>query len=218
MVKVNSTRAGKILESPRFLKPELSPSMRKFPNDEISLWVNVEGDFQSVKNLSFYGDLVPFQVLILESMASLLVGKKIAILETLSVRECEAYLRDRNSEPALVGWGQKEENLFQTVFQWVRAWPFKNFSQNYVYPRGKGPFRHLHLIDKVRELKAFLSSAEVSTLYLETRLPELVDVEELTVYVDAPYSLDQDRHLFEKLHAMGVDVFGEDELNFIPES
>ncbi len=218
MVKVNSTRAGKILEAPRFLKSELTPSMRKFPGDDISLWIDVEGDFQSVKNLSFYGQLEPVHILILESMASLLVGKKIALLETLSVRECEAFLRDRNSEPAIEGWGQNEEKLFQTVFQWIRAWPFKNFSQNYVYSRDKGPFRLLRLADKVRELKAFLTSAEISTLYQDTRLPELVDVEELTVYVDAPYSGESDRELFEKLHEIGVKVFGEDELNFIPES
>ncbi len=218
MVKVNSTRAGKILETPRFFQPEVTPGMRKFPGDEISLWVEMDGDFQSVKNLSFSGVLEPAQILLLESMGSLLVGKKTALLETLTVRECEAFLRDRNSEPALEGLGSNEDKLFQTIFQWLRAWPFKNFSHNYVYPREKGPFRHLRLADKVRELKAFLTSAEISTLYQSTRLPELVDVEELTVYVAAPYSNESDRTLFEKLHEKGVAVFNEDELNFIPES
>ncbi len=218
MVKVNSTRAGKILETPRFYKTQVTPGMRKFPGDEIALWVEMDGDFQSVKNLSFSGELQPAQLLLLESMASLLVGKKTSILETLTVRECEAFLRDRNSEPAIEGLSSNEDKLFQTIFQWLRAWPFKNFSQNYVYPREKGPFRLLRLADKVRELKAFLTSAEISTLYRDTRLPELVDVEDLTVYVAAPYSHESDRTLFEKLHEKGVAVFSEDELNFIPES
>jgi hypothetical protein len=218
MVKVISTRAKKILDAPSFFKTQVTPPMRKFPGDEISLWVDLEGEFQTVKNLSFSGELESIHILILESMASLLIGKKVSILETLSVRECEAFLRDRNSLPAFEGWGQKEEQLFHSVFQWIRAWPFKNFSQNYSYSKDKGPFRLLRLAEKVRELKSFLTSAEISILYQKTRLPELVDVEELTVFVNAPYSSEADRQLFQKLHERGVDVFNEEELNFIPES
>ncbi len=218
MVKVNSSRARKILEAPRYLKAEVTPTMRKYPGSGILLWVEVEGDSLSVKNLSYSGTLESVHVLILESMASLLIGKKLSLLENLSVRECEAYLRDRNSEPAFEGWGQDEEKLFHSVFQWIRVWPFRISSQNYVYPREKGPFRQLRLADKVREIKAFLTSTEIASLYAETRRPELVDVEELTVYVQAPYSSESERALFQELHERGVEIFGEDELNFIPES
>ena len=100
MVKVNSTRAQKILEAPRFWKKEVSPSMRKFPGSGILLWVDVEGDSQSVKNLSFSGSLETIHILVLESMAGLLIGKKISLLDQMTLRECEAFLRDRNSEAA----------------------------------------------------------------------------------------------------------------------
>jgi hypothetical protein len=217
MVKVNSSRAKKILEAPRFLKKSVSSSMRKFPGSEINLWVAVEGEPLSVKNLSFSGALDSVHILILESMASLLIDKKISLLETLTVRECEAFLRDRNSEPAFEGWDGEIEKTFHSVFLWIRAWPFKNSSQSYSYPREKGPFRQLKLADKVRELKAFLGSAEIASLYGTLRTPELIDVVELTAYVDAPYSGETERSLFQELHERGVEIFRDEELNFIPE-
>lgn len=217
MVKVNSSRAKKILEIPRYMKAEVTPTMRKYPGSGILLWIEVEGDPLSVKNLSYSGTLEAFHVLILESMASLLIGKKLSLLENLSVRECEAFLRDRNSEAAFEGWGQDDEKLFHSIFQWIRVWPFRNSSQNYVYPREKGSFRQLRLADKVREIKAFLSSSEITALYGESRRPELIDVEELTVFVEAPYASESEKSLFKELHERGVEAFGEDELNFIPE-
>lgn len=218
MVKVNSSRAKKILETPRFLKNEITPSMRRFPGDQLTLWMDVEGNALSVKNLSFSGSLDNGQILVLESMGSLLVGKNISLLDSLTIRECEAYLRDRNSEAAFEGMTSEEESLLMAVFRWIRSWPFKNPSETYAYAREKGPFRLLRLADKVRELKAFLASADVTSLYQNRRHPELIDVEELTVYVEAPYATEDDRALFQELHERGVEIFHEDELNFIPEN
>lgn len=218
MVKVNSSRARKILEAPRFLKSEVGTSMRKFPGSGLSLWVEMDGSPMAVNNLSYSGTLDSVHILILEAMASLLIGKKISLLDNLTVRECEAFLRDRNSEAAFEGWAGEEEKKIQAVFQWLRAWPFKNSAEVYNYAQEKGPFRRLKLADKVRELKAFLNSQEIAALYGTIRLPELVDVEELTVYVQVPYGSEQERALFEELHKRGVEIFGEDELNFIPEA
>lgn len=217
MVKVNSSRAQKILDMPRFRKAQISPTMRKFPGTGILLWIELEGDQVSVKNLSYSGTLDAFHILILESMASLLMGKSLAALETLTVRECEAFLRDRNSQPAFEGWGQEQDKLFHSVFQWIRVWPFRSSSEIYAYPKEKGAFRQLRLADKVREIKAFLSSAEITALYAESSMPELVDVEDLTVFLQAPYSTASQKRLFQELHERGVEVFGEEELNFIPE-
>lgn len=217
MLKVNSTRAQKILEAPRFIKREVTPAMRKFPGTGLSLWVQVEGDSQSVKNLSFSGSLDSEQILILESMASLLMEKKLSLLETLTVRECEAFLRDRNSQAAFEGITPELEAQMQAVFRWIRSWPFVNPSQQYVFPREKGPFHQLKLIDKVREIKAFLASAEISALYRGLRNPELIDVDDLTVYIDVPYEGEDQRSLLHELHEKGVEVFREEELNFIPE-
>ena len=148
MVKVNSSRAQKILETPRYRKGEVTPSMRKYPGSGILLWIDIEGDPLSVKNLSYSGTLETVHVLILESMASLLMGKNLSALENLTVRECEAFLRDRNSEAAFTGWGQDDEKLFHSIFQWIRVWPFRNSSQNFIYPKEKGPFRQLRLADR----------------------------------------------------------------------
>ena len=54
-------------------------------------------------------------------------------------------------------------------------------------------------------------------LYRGLKLPELVDVEELTIYIDCPYSSEEERNIFEKLHMLGAKIFREEELNFIPE-
>lgn len=217
MLKVNSNRAKKILEHPRHLQREITPAMRKFPGAGIQLWVELEGDEAAVKNLSFSGALDQFQILVLESMASLLIGKGISLLEGLTVRECEAFLRDRNSQMAFEGQSAEEEKNLLPVFQWLRHWPFVTASASYHYAREKGPFRGLPLADKVRELKAFLSSAQIRALYRSHRPPELLDVEDLTVYVEVPYASETERGLFEELHERGVEVFAEDELNFIPE-
>lgn len=217
MLKVNSTRAKKILEAPQFYKREVTPAMRKFPGSGLSLWVEVEGDSLSVKNLSFSGALDPAHVLLIESMASLLIGKKLSAIEQFSVRELEAYLRDRNSEKSFEGLSPEIENQIQAVFRWIRAWPFKSAVDVYVYPREKGPFHQLKLIDKVREIKAFLASTEIASLYDGLRLPELIDVEDLTVYLDVPYADEDQRSLLHELHERGVEIFREEELNFIPE-
>jgi len=93
---VKSERAKKILNSARFIRSERLIEMKKYPGS-ISLWAHVEFQDEIVKNLSFYGDLIDFQKALLESMASLMVSRPISKLGSLSIRECEAFLRDRNS-------------------------------------------------------------------------------------------------------------------------
>ena len=218
MIQINSERARKILENPRFIKTELSPLMKRYPGDGIVLWVQLDWDQHIVKNLSFYGEFSPIQKIILESMASLLIGKPITGLDNLSVRECEAFLRDRNSQLAFEGMSEEDENLLKKVFQWVRVWPKLEAPKDYRFSSEKGPFYRLKLVDKIREIKAFLNSTEILTLYQNLSRPELVDVEDLTVYIHAPYNSEKERALFEELHILGVEAFQEENLNFIPES
>ncbi len=73
-------------------------------------------------------------------------------------------------------------------------------------------------MDKVREIKAFLNSPEILTLYQNLPRPELVDVEDLTVYIHAPYESQREKSLFEELHILGVEAFQEENLNFIPDA
>lgn len=218
MLKVNSARAKKIIDSPPHRLTEKTPTMRKFPGKGPELWISLEGSPQSVKKLSYFGELDASALLLLESTASLLSGKKLSSLQNFSLRECEAFLRDRNSEVAFEGMESGAEDYFRDLLLWLRNWPFVSEIQDYVFPRERGSFRSLRLLDKVRELKAFLSSREVSELYEGLRPPELVDVEDLTAYVDVPYQSEEEKNLLHKLHARGVEIFREEELNFIPEA
>lgn len=192
--------------------------MKKYPDEKLNLWMGVEWEMNNVKNLSFTGELSDSHKVILESMANLLIGKPITKLDDLSVRECEAYLRDRNSEKALEDLSESEELELRKIFQWVRAFPRLSPSKDYTFSSEKGPFSSLKLVDKIREIKAFLNSPEILTLYENLPRPELVDVEDLTVYIHAPYNSQREKSLFEELHIRGVEVFQEENLNFIPEA
>lgn len=218
MVNIKSNRARKILENPKFIKTEIDTRMKRYPGDQLVLWVFLEWDQHIVKNLSFFGELKDHQKIILESMASLLIGKPITKLDELSVRECEAFLRDRNSESSIDGMSEADETDLKKVFQWIRVWPKFTISADYSFPSEKGPFSRLKLVDKIREIKAFLNSPEILTLYQDLPRPELVDVEDLTVYIHAPYESQREKSLFEELHILGVEAFQEENLNFIPDA
>jgi hypothetical protein len=215
---VKSQRAKALLSRPRFVKLELDADMKRYPGDRIALWCKVELDLNIVKNLSFFGQLSDAETVLLESMASLLIGKPIIKLDDLTVRECEAFLRDRNSEAAIDEMTDNLEAQLRKVFQWIRATPSRGPAKEYRYPSEKGPFRVLKLVDKVRELKAFLNSPEILILYQGMTLPELVDVDELTVYIHAAYESQREKGLFDSLHLLGVQAFQEVNLNFIPDA
>jgi hypothetical protein len=215
---VKSQRAKTILSQPRFRRAELDREMKRYPGDRLALWCKVELDLNIVKNLSFYGTVSDAEAALLESMASLLIGKPISKLDELTVRECEAFLRDRNSEAAIDGMTETDETELRKVFLWVRATPSRGPAKEYRFHSEKGPFRGLKLVEKVRELKAFLNAPEILTLYQGLVPPELVDVEELTVYIQAPYGSPRERGLFEQLHLLGVHAFQEENLNFIPDA
>ena len=218
MGNIKSLRAKKLLENLRFVVNEHHSSMKRFPGDGLVLWAKLEWESHNVKNLSFYGELRDDQKVLLESMASLLIGKPISRLDDLTVRECEAFLRDKNSEASIEDLTEAEEKELKKVFQWVRSFPKSVPSQVYAFSSEKGPFDQLKLVDKIRELKAFLNSPEILSLYENLAPPELVDVEDLTVYIHVSYDSQEEKALFEKLHLLGVETFREENLNFIPES
>lgn len=217
MFKVNSQRARAILQQPRFFEKIPLPDMKKFPSELLPVWVKVEFEQSHVKKLSFAGTPSEGCLLVIESMANLLVGKNLAILNELSVRECEAFLRDRNSEAAFEGLSHEEESELKKFFNWLKNPPRTKSAEVYHFHQQKGPFQLLNLVDKVKELKAFLNSPEIMALYQGRSAPELVDVEDLSVFVQAPYQDEADRILFDRLHELGVETFQEESLNFIPE-
>ncbi len=218
MINIKSNRAKKMLENLKYVKPELDTRMKRYPGEGLVLWVVLEWEGQIVKNLSFFGELKDHQKIILESMASLLINKPITKLDELSIRECEAFLRDRNSESSIDGMTESDESELKKVFQWIRVWPKFEVARDYTFSSEKGPFSRLKLVDKIKEVKAFLNSPEILTLYQDLPRPELVDVEDLTVYIHAPYDSQREKSLFEELHILGVEAFQEENLNFIPEA
>lgn len=218
MVIIKSLRAKNLLAGPRFYKAELDPQMKRYPGDDLVLWVRLDWEQNYVKNLSFFGQLTDFQKIILESMASLLINKPITLLDTLSVRECEAFLRDKNSETAVDGMTEVDESQLKKVFHWIKVWPKVVPAKEYAFSSEKGPFHQLKIVDKIKEIKAFLNSPEILTLYQNMARPELVDVEDLTVYIHAPYGTADEKSIFEELHILGVEAFQEENLNFIPDA
>ncbi len=215
---IKSQRAIGLLSNPvAITSPDLS-QMRKYPSDDLNLWVKLERENQNVKKLSFAGTLADHEKVLLEAVAGLMKGRSLTILENLSLRECEAFLRDRNSEMALENIPTGDEARFKKLFSWLRILPAHTPAQEYQFSSEKGPFSKLKLLDKIRELKAFLSSFEVRELYQGSVAPELIDVEDLTVYIQAPYQSEHDRARFEELHILGVSMFQEENLNFIPEA
>jgi hypothetical protein len=217
MAQLKSSRAQKILSEPRFFTLTQDPLMRKFPGEGGELWLKLDWEGELVKKLSFFGKIEDVHMVFLESMANLLIGKPISKLDDLSLRECEAFLRDRNSLPSISEMTEREEIFLKKVFHWVRVWPRDKAPLAYQFHSENGRFQSLKLVDKIREIKAFLNSPEILTLYQGMPLPELVDVEELTVFLLVPYQSQRERGLFEKLHLLGVEVFQEENLNFIPE-
>lgn len=192
--------------------------MKKFPGHQVILWAKVEWEIRNVKNLSFFGELPDEKKVLLESMASLMIGRPCSKLSELTIRECEAFLRDKNSVISIEGLSESDENELKTILQWLLTLTPGTPSEQYRFPSEKGPFSGLKLSEKIRELKAFLNSPEVLLLYQNDPCPELVDVEELTVYIHAPYETQRERALFEELHSLGVKMYQEVHLNFIPES
>jgi hypothetical protein len=217
VVLIKSSRAQKVLAQPRYFSAEKKSGMRRYPGHE-NLWLEIEWDKNNVKNLSFFGDLKDYELVLLDSMASLLVGKPVSSLSQLSVRECEAFLRDRNSELALEGMTEKIETEFKSLFSWLTFYPLPIHGIEFTFSSEKGPFQGLSLVEKVRQIKAFLQSSDILTLYQHHPRPELIDVEGLTVYVEAPYETSEEKALFEELHLLGVAAFQEENLNFIPEA
>ncbi len=218
MVTVKSQKGQRLLAHPKFFTPHVLSTMRRYPSDAVVIWVELKGGPENVKNLSFSGQMDDWQRVILESMASLMMNQSIQRFEGLTLRECEAFLRDRNSEVSIEGISSEAEGFFKKFFTWLRLWPFTGPSEEYAFPLGKGPFEQLSLADKVRELKKFLNSQEVIKLYEGVRRPELVDVEGLTAFIEAPYESENERALFEELHMLATGAFQEEKLNFIPEA
>lgn len=217
MTVINSERAQKVLNEPKFFVKSKGPEMKKYPGTGPDLWVEIIWEGNLVKNLSFFGEQKEATTVLMESMANLLINKPITKIKEITLRECEAFLRDKNSVKSVDEIPESEEENIGRVFQWMGSLSPLSPPKDYDFSSSKGPFERLKLVDKIREVKAFLNSPPIAELYQNLTRPELVDVEDLTVYIHAPYESSREKALFGKLHELGVETFREENLNFIPE-
>lgn len=217
MVSINSDRAKKLLSHPHSFLSEKTIEMRKFPGLDFEFYASIDFEGQVVKKLSFFGDLNSFEKVLLEALGVMALNKNSSFFQSVSLRECEAYLRDKNSELSLVGLSEQDDIRFKKIFTWLYEWPVKGLGIPYHFSSEKGSFSRLKLIEKTREMQAFLSSQEILALYQNHTSPRLVSVEGLTVYVMVPYTSEEEKSLFENLHMLGVLAFQNENLNFIPE-
>lgn len=219
MVVIKSARAQQLIKASKHWLDDPMGGMVQYQGADFPLMVMVEKEGLIVKKLSFHGRAVDdWKKAILESWASIMIKRPVVDMDKITLRECEAYLRDRNSEAALENVPADFEEKFQRLLGWIKNTSFADEARAYQFPSEKGPFRNLKLADKVRELKGFLNSPEVIYLYKEHRRPTLLDVSELTIYIDVPYDSPREKALLDELHALGVETFQEEELNFIPDA
>ena len=146
------------------------------------------------------------------------MNRPISKLDAFTLRELEAYLRDKNSEASIEEMTENDDIYLKKVFGWLKTLGQKPLSKDYHFSSENRPFCELKLADKIKEIRGFLNSPEILTLYRNVGIPELIDVEEMTVYLNVPYSSKEEKELFHELHQLGVEAFRDENLNFIPES
>ncbi len=215
---IKSNRAKKLLENLNHFKDHKAPGMRKFPGIGPEIYFELELEGEIVKKLSYFGEVDDVYKVLFESMACLLINRPISKLDALTLRELEAYLRDKNSEASIEKMTESDDIYLKKVFGWLKTLGQKPLSKDYHFSSENRPFCELKLADKIKEIRGFLNSPEILTLYRDVGIPELIDVEDMTVYINVPYSSKEEKELFHELHQMGVEAFRDENLNFIPET
>ncbi len=218
MGDIKSKRAKELLLRPHSYQTRPLSQLRKYPGSMIDFYGVIELEGKNVKNLSFAGNLPDHMIVLIESAGEIMKNRSIDLLDSLSLRECEAYLRDKNSQAAIENLDSEDDESLKKILYWLKRLPREMAGGPYEFSSEKGRFADLKLVDKVRELKAFLASFEVQSLYSGRLGPELVDVDGLMVFVSAPYSSSEEKGLFEELHLLAVATYQDENINFIPEA
>jgi hypothetical protein len=146
MFVINSQRAQKLVDRPVAVLKEMNSQMKRYPSESFKVWAELELEQNRVKKLSFAGELSPIESLILESLASLMTGKPLPLLDNLSLRECEAFLRDKNSQVAFEGVTPELEGKFKKFFTWLKTLPLITSGDDYEFSSQKGPICILYFM------------------------------------------------------------------------
>lgn len=211
-----SLRALNILKNPSFRREEIPPSWFKchLPDARSLGWAG----HASVENWGYHGGWSEAEQVLLEALGQLLKNKSWEKITEISLREAEAWLRDRNSVPALPAEGLSVmEELWPRIQQEVvRSFKTKRVLSDYRFPSEKS-FEKLSLSEKIRELKAFFSSDRLSGFYKSGGEIEVLDVEEFTLYVGLHSGSIPEGALLDWLQMTLAEVYREPRLNLIPE-
>lgn len=167
--------------------------------------------------LRFRGQNADWKIVLSEAMARICEGKSMERLEQLEFREIDAFIRDRNSE---VGWDLsevefKEASAYLQNIKIGITLSYNEVSIPTVWAAGE--FQKLALTDRIKTLKSLLQGPFVQNLYRGMEKPGLLDVEDLTVYLQVPYETDQEREKLDELHSWLSFTLKEPDLNLIPE-
>ena len=182
------------------------------------LWIEVQGD-KNLESIHFSPSWQLGSQVLLLALAQILRGKPLESAKNLSLREIEAYLRDRNSEPALPSethadltelWSRIQGQLSSLTAQSAEG-------KSYEFATGR-VFAMLSLSEKIQELKSFFSSETLLGLRRSGGKIELLDVQDFDIFIALDSGSVPEAALLDWLQMKLVEVFREPALNIIPES
>lgn len=155
---------------------------------------------------------------ILEALGQLLKNKSWSMVQEISLREAEAWLRDRNSQAALpVDSYQELQSFWGNIQQAIKEWSTAGLVlRDYRFPSEK-VFTTLSLPEKIQQLKAFFSSERMSGFYRQGGRIEVLDVDGMTVYIALYCASIPQGALLDWLQLTLAETFREPALNLIPE-
>jgi hypothetical protein len=182
------------------------------------LWVAFKGQVECEEVLFSNQWPQACQVLFL-SFEKIMKKKEWSSAKTLSLRELEAFLRDRNSEPALPPESFAIlENNWPKILQSIDQ--IGSTSQGHVSYQfsSQKVFATLSLPEKIQELKSFFSSEILLGFYRQGGRVEVLDIEDFTVYVALDCGSIPEAPLLDWMQMKLVETFRESALNIIPEA
>jgi hypothetical protein len=173
---------------------------------------------ENFEEWGYQGPWTEGERVILEAMGHLLKNKSWQKIKEITLREAEAWLRDRNSEPA---FSPEEMGILPQMWGQLQAQIEHSFKSGRVlsdfrFPSEKS-FEKLNLSEKIRELKAFFSSERLSGFYKNGGEIELLDVEEFTLYIALNCGTIPEGALLDWLQMSLAETFREPRLNLVPE-
>jgi len=211
-----SLRAQNILTKTQFSLPEIPSDWQKCHSNDgrVVAWKGRE----NFEEWGYQGPWTEGERVILEAMGHLLKNKSWQKIKEITLREAEAWLRDRNSEPA---FSPEEMGILPQMWGQLQAQIEHSFKSGRVlsdfrFPSEKS-FEKLNLSEKIRELKAFFSSERLSGFYKNGGEIELLDVEEFTLYIALNCGTIPEGALLDWLQMSLAETFREPRLNLVPE-